>query len=361
MTAAAARVKTADLKNLFNRLAHLSSEDNAIFIKVIGENKLQELVEIVQKSNFDTLQDEGFGKLLDFFRVQHFADGKSGVINPILNQGEPERLSAVFDLSLNPKTSPEKLSAQKAKFVEDINILKVVHGWNEFGNENEPELAISEFLARRAGYAHLRQGLIISIPAKEHKGASFYTIENIFDAPEFAYCILTGLAKEKRNDAKFVARGTVMLSNESWAGNFEGPASGLVPFKKYENQVLANLVEACKSAGEKFTVDFIGHSQGGAIAQHTSAAFAHLITEDIANSNSSEKMQLWSNLKKVNVYPWNSPAYTKEQEQQFANDLEILSKNPNTTNIEFDYSYPREYTDIVHTFGTVFSGRFKKI
>lgn len=330
-------VKMDDLKELHQKLS--KPEENSLFEKVLSSKELKKMRKIAQR-DFDSLEDNEIAYLVSFFRERKLIG---------------ERITPYQLLAMNNKYKPFLTSKKEQEcLTKDFQLLKKINEWNKFRNEENPDLAIAEYLGRSLASGALLKGMILPCPVKNSGEPTFLKVENQIDERGFACFLLKGISPKTQHNVMFLARGTNPRDKASLANNL-GPVSGFVAYKDYKSTIKAWIEEAYDKANSKINLDFIGYSQGGAIAQLTTTSFVKKLAKKLKTSPTYKPK-----INNVRLLTWNSPAVLKKDANFFADCLEFFEKDPRTNHLFFEINYARVDYDIIQKFGETFIGFNRK-
>lgn len=311
----AARVTFEDLKEFYNKLQNVSTDVHPFFKR--------RLVRYAKTHEFNSLSDHKLGQLLDFFRKKgiKFPELKNPSTQVQQDQLLLEYIDCYkkFDCNVTPShVSKEQLPPFAAKV---------------------DELVCSEYMSRRLAYAPLEKGMILPSPTKSGT-PRYFVVEGAIDKEGFAYFLLKEAAKQASKKVHVLFRGTDPTSLASVSHNLaESP--GAKVFRKNQKEIFADL-NAVFASGQISSIEFNGHSQGGALAQNGVAVFLQKINEPDSPFQSS---------KEIRLLVWNSPSVLQEHAEAVNDYAAQIAMNHKTLSTKLLFAYNFVEGDIVHRFG----------
>lgn len=326
-----------DLKDFHQKLS--LKEDN-LFGEVINEHELKTMQEIASH-DFDSLNDSQLKSLLSFFREERLLDGKNQAL-PV-NEERTNRF----------KTLVETPRAQDL-LTKDLYLLENINDWNRFRNDENPELAVAEFLGRYLSYGALLHGMVLAYPQRNTDEPTFYKVIERIDEVGFACFLLKGISPEQRHNIMVLGRGTDVGDKASLVNNL-GQVSGHIAYKNYKNSINSWIERAYENAETNVNIDFVGFSQGGAIVQLAAARFISKLAKKVKKNPSFKPP-----INNINLFTWNSPAILEKHAKSFANSLELFESDSRTNHLFFEINYSRVDWDLIQKFGETFIGFNRK-
>lgn len=307
----AGSVRQNDLETLFLGIKHKREENPTKPMKVMRSyNYLKKLNSHMVKSiseakSFDELSPEQIQFLMLAFRTLPAKENE---------QTNPEHILNVLYPNKDLDTALTQNSTAYV-FLHDVELLKILSrcdkldlkGRKDVGSDEEQhQIATSEYVGKTLAYRDLTKGMVVSIPDINNK-QHFYVVEESSNKDGLIPALLVPLNKKqnpyqsKLPAVHLIYRGTA--SNVQWRRNIDHTGVGRSEYEKQSAHIL-NMIENYlkKSDTKDIDLHIDGHSLGGCDSQRGAVS----ILEAIVNSFKKEN-NIYKKIKRIVITTHNAP------------------------------------------------------